>query len=160
MKESEAVALGEMLEAKGFTDEQIDERLAHSGVKGMKWGQRKAATPQIKSAQKNIKEHSKNARSIIKEHRKAYTPAQKKAAQDRYKKEVLDVMKTPQFRETYRLGNTATRGQLAASMLLSGPYAPLTLAVIRQTESDRNVNASLAAERSVAADILREMRSL
>lgn len=38
----DADALGMELEARGFTDEEIDAVLAHSGVKGMKWGVRRA----------------------------------------------------------------------------------------------------------------------
>lgn len=34
--------LGMMLEERGLTDDEIDAVLEHSGVKGMKWGQRKA----------------------------------------------------------------------------------------------------------------------
>lgn len=35
-------ALGMELEGRGFTDEEIDSVLAHAGVKGMKWGVRRA----------------------------------------------------------------------------------------------------------------------
>jgi len=38
----ELEALCHMLEAKGATDEEIDAVLEHSGVKGMKWGVRRA----------------------------------------------------------------------------------------------------------------------
>jgi hypothetical protein len=34
--------IGEYLEHQGATDDEIDEFLEHFGVKGMKWGQRKA----------------------------------------------------------------------------------------------------------------------
>lgn len=36
--------IGEYLEHQGATDDEIDEFLEHFGVKGMKWGQRKART--------------------------------------------------------------------------------------------------------------------
>ena len=40
--------IGEYLEHQGATDDEIDEFLEHFGVKGMRWGQRKA-TPSSNS---------------------------------------------------------------------------------------------------------------
>ena len=46
-----------MLSAKGLSDEEIDNALAHFGVKGMRWGQRKAKeisnSPKTRSASDN-----------------------------------------------------------------------------------------------------------
>jgi hypothetical protein len=41
MEKEQAVQLAHMLEAKGMTDDEIDEYLEHFGVKGMRWGVRR-----------------------------------------------------------------------------------------------------------------------
>jgi hypothetical protein len=158
VKDSDILELGHMLEGKGLSDEEIDNVLIHYGVRGMKWGVRRDRAAQIKSAQKELKGFKKNARGIVKEGRRASSPEARAVAAQRYKREVVDQMRTERFRQTYRDGNTATRGQMVASMLVSGPYAPLTYAAIRGRES--RLDREFAAERGVAQEILREFRSI
>lgn len=53
MNENYAEALGIMLEHKGFTDDEIDAYfLEHHGVKGQKWGVRRAARQRNKALNK------------------------------------------------------------------------------------------------------------
>lgn len=41
--DEQVFAVGTVLEHGGYSESEIDEYLAHHGVKGMKWGERKAA---------------------------------------------------------------------------------------------------------------------
>jgi hypothetical protein len=43
LTDEDIVEIGEALEHGGFSDDQIDSYLEHYGVKGMRWGQRRAA---------------------------------------------------------------------------------------------------------------------
>lgn len=60
--------IGEYLEHQGATDEEIDAFLEHFGVKGMKWGQRKAARQRNRELNKasRAKDKAKYVSSIEK----------------------------------------------------------------------------------------------
>lgn len=143
-----------------MSEQEVEEFLEHYGVQGMRWGVRKSAPSgsDIKGARKELKEIRKSASSAIKAHRKATTPAQKKAAQANYKKEVVDRINKVKYKQTFIDANTYTKGEVVAGAILSGPAAPLTLIVGRATQdSIRRYGA--ARDAATSKQVYEEMKS-
>lgn len=56
--------IGKYLEHQGWSDDQIDEYLAHFGVKGMKWGVRRQKKEQNKGSAKTVSNHDVRNRNL------------------------------------------------------------------------------------------------
>lgn len=144
--------IGELLEHKGLSDDEIDAYfLEHYGVKGMRWG--------VRQARKEVLGQSKRSRQIIREAKKAKTKTDRDAAIKRYETEVIARIKSKDFREAYKTANTLTKGDMAAQVLMTGPWAALTIPAMRnQFETNRRtgIDHNLVA----AKDILRELKDL
>ena len=149
MNEDQIDLIGTMLEDKGLSHSEIDDFFEHSGVKGMKWGVRK-------EAKKEVRALSKNASEIIRESRRAQTPKARQAAAARYKAEVLEKVMTPEWKQSYKTATKMTKGDMAAHVLLLGPFAAFT---IPATKRAVNSDASYDYEVDTAHQILREMQS-
>lgn len=159
--------LGEFLEHSGFSDDQIDDYfLEHHGVKGMRWGQRRSHPASLqrrtspmerKQGRQEVRDVAKSAREIIRESRNARTPEARKAAANRYQREVLSRVKSDSFRAAYRNANTMGRGEITAHILIYGPFSSLTIPAARRAYDIRAVSGP-SAEQTMAREILREMR--
>jgi len=148
---------------------EVEESLEHSGIKGMKWGVRNEAKrsgrqngskkfngASKKESIKAIEGVNKNAASIIREARRAETPAARKYAADKYKKEVVDVVKSPGFKAKYNAANKMGKGEMALHVLLFGPFALLTIPAIKRVgENDNAYNREL----DQAHDVLQKLRT-
>lgn len=148
MNEDQIDLIGTMLEDKGLSHSEIDDFFEHSGVKGMKWGVRKAA-------KKDVRDLAGSAREIIRESRRAQTPEARQAAAARYKAEVLDKVLTPEWKKSYQEATRMTKGQMALHVVAYGPFAALTIPMVKNANKKE---AGYNFEVDVAHDILREMQ--
>lgn len=128
----------------------VDDFLEHFGVKGQKWG--------IRKARKELDKFGDNARKINSESIRAKSPAERKAAAKKYEKEVLNEMKTPEFKAAWKAANTMGKGEKAAHILLFGPFAMLTISSVKKTHKE---NATQGYEDALDTSImmLKEMRA-
>ena len=151
-----------------FSYSELEESLEHSGVKGMHWGVRneskgggrqngsKKNKPQShKQAVQAVKSTNKTANDIIRESRRAETPAARKAAADKYKKEILDKVSTPEFKRTFKEANRITKGDMAIQILGLGPFAAITIPAMKSAQKN---DSQYNYEVDTAHEILREMR--
>lgn len=127
----------------------VEDFLEHYGVKGMKWG--------VRQARKELRSDAKNAGKIRKQFDKAHGSAERKAAADRYEKEVLAMIRTKDFREKYAAANTFGKGDIAAHIILMGPLAAMTIPQARKQMADTRLMGASMNE-SAARKILSEMR--
>lgn len=67
MSDLEIDQIGNYLEHRGLSDDEIDDFLEHFGVKGMKWGQRRAV---YKSQVKEYNRAAKSNRKVLRSHEK------------------------------------------------------------------------------------------
>jgi hypothetical protein len=153
------------------------EALAHYGKKGMKWGvttkspvraaiksQKAADRSQIAASNKSIGQARKDtmavgkkARGIIRESKRADTPAARKAAADKYQKEVLETIKSPTFKADYARANTMGKGEMAMHALVFNVYSAVTIPAMRASYAHKRATGP-DLELDMAHDILREMR--
>lgn len=101
--------------------------LAHYGVKGMKWGVRKQASADRKAGRKELRQVSKDARSAMKASRKAKTREEAKAASDKYKKDVYNKVRSPEYKKAYQDAHTMGVGEMLLNVALAGPLAAVTI---------------------------------
>lgn len=127
----------------------VEDFLAHFGKKGMKWG--------VRSSRKELRGISKNARGIIKEASRATTNKERQAAANKYQKEVLNKVKSKEFKEKYRAANTMTKGDMATHALLFGPFAAFTIPQARMAQNKARI-VGPKNEVALARDILKELR--
>lgn len=152
------------------------EFLEHFGKKGMKWGVRNESKPstssgkapkkdakptnaEIKVAQQQVRAVGKNARATIKAARKAKTPEERKAAADKYSKEVNAKIRSKEFKDTWDKANRQTRGQMATQLVLLGPLGAANIAAIGAINK-QNRQYGLAMEQGVTSQVLKELRTL
>lgn len=133
--------------------------LAHYGKKGMKWGVTNApgTSNSRRAAVKELRSVGKSARQSIKGAKKAKTQDERNAAADRYQKEVVNKIKSPEFKAAYKKANTVTKGQMAAIYLTQGPVGLVTIAAV-QAEAKNIRQYGQAQELAVSKQILGEMR--
>ncbi len=139
--------------------EELDSGLEHYGVPGMRWGVRSGPRPsnsEIKNAQREVRQLRKAARSSIKTAYNAKTAGERKAAIDRYKKEVADKINSKEFKDTWNKANRQTRGQMTAQILLLGPVGVVTMAGVNSSRQ----KYGLSQEKAVAKQVLDELKEL
>jgi hypothetical protein len=112
----------------------------------------------IGQARKEINQTGKAAREIIRDYRRAPSPAAQKAAAKRYEKEVLGEIKKPEFRAAYKRANTMGKGEMAAHALVFGPLAVATIPMMRSTRKKIGTEG-YELEVDMAHDILKEMKN-
>jgi hypothetical protein len=112
----------------------------------------------IGQARKETRATGAAAREIIREYRRAPSPAAQKAAAKRYEKEVLAEIKKPEFRATYKKANTMGKGEMAAHALVFGPLALATIPAVRSGRKKMG-EAGYELEIDMAHDILKEMKN-
>jgi len=117
-----------------------------------------AANKSVGQARKEVREVGKTARSIISESKRAQTEAGRQAAAKRYQKEVLNTIKSDEFKSTYRKASTMGKGEMAAHAVAFGPLALVTIPAVRSGYKKMS-EAGYELEVDMAHDILREMRS-
>lgn len=141
-------------------EEDVEDFLEHYGVKGMKWGVRKdrVSGADRRIARAEVNDVRKSARSAIKQHRRAGSNAERAAAQKKYQKDVLDRIKSKEFKENYKKANTMSKGEMAAQAVLLGPMALVTIPATRAGYSQRQKYGA-AQELATAREILKEMKS-
>lgn len=100
------------------------EELAHYGVKGMKWGQRKKySTDQIKDAR--ARQGSRVARINDQAHKLNLAEGK---AKDAAAKKYVEMMKELQSHPDAAIGGRMTRGEKAAALLIGGPIGAIVIA--------------------------------
>ena len=142
--------------------EELDSGLEHYGVPGMRWGVRSGPRPsnyEIKNAQREVRQLRKDAKSSIKDAYNAKSAGERKAAIDRYKKEVSDKINSKQFKDTWGKANRQTRGQMTAQLLILGPVGAVSIASNAGINSSRQ-KYGLAQEQAVAKQVLNELKEL
>lgn len=161
MNADELDKVGLALEHSGMSDDEIDSYfLEHFGVKGMKWGVRRQVSRSERSAgRKELRDTAKTAGKIIKEARRARTNEERQAAANRYEKEVIARIKSPAWKKAYQDANTMGKGEMAAHILTSGPFAALTIPAIKAQYS-RKQTYGAGMELGAAKAILDEMRTI
>lgn len=132
-----------------MTTMTAEDFLEHYGVKGQQWGVRRDR----KQDKQTTKDMGSKAREIIREARIAETPAARKAAADRYKKEVLKPIQTDEFKAAYNNANSVTKGQMAAHVLLFGVFSPITIKAAKNAS-----RAGYDLEVDTAHEIFKELR--
>lgn len=145
--------------------EDPEEFLAHYGVKGMKWGVRRkrgadgrVSGKEVKAARKELRNVGKAARGAKKASRKAKTPEERKAAADKYKKEVNEKIRSKEFKKTWETANQMTRGEKAAQLVLLGPVGALNIRSMNKMYDNARTHG-LAMERAAASSVLKELRN-
>lgn len=148
-----------------MTDQKFatpQEALAHFGVKGMKWGVRNANSgssgPSRKEAKADVRDLSSTARGLIRESRRAPTAAERKNAAKKYESDVLERVKTPEFKAAYQKASTMGKGEMTVHALVFGPLALVTIPAMRKTYKKLG-ESGYELEIDTAHEILREMRS-
>jgi len=134
----------------------VDAFLSHYGVKGQRWGvrnERKPAGTDRKQDRQDTQAIGKRAGEIIREGQRAETPSARRAAADKYKTEVLDVIKSPDFKNAYNNANKVTKGTMATHVLLFGVLAPITIKAAKNAEK-----AGYDMELDMAHEVFRELR--
>jgi hypothetical protein len=149
MSEDDILELGFMLEDKGLTHSEIDDFLEHHGIKGQKWG--------VRNSRRDLNKTARTARKLREQFYKAKGSADRKAVADKYEKEILNKIKTNDFRQQYRAANTMTKGEMATHILLLGPLAALTIPDMKAQYADKALLGPGVEEKS-ARIILKEMR--
>lgn len=141
--------------------------LAHFGVKGMKWGKRKADGSggsggiTRKEAKREVKQLSNIAGAAIGANRKAVKAGDKassKAAIEMYQKEVMAKIKTPEFKEAYVKANTVGKGEIAVHLLALNVGAAFTIPMLYQQKAAIRKDG-LSYEMTAAQNILRDMKA-
>jgi hypothetical protein len=112
----------------------------------------------IGGARRETREVGKAAHEIIREYRRAPTPAAKKAAAKRYDEEVKKTIESPEFKAAYQKANTMGKGEMALHVVAFGPLAAVTIPTIRKSYSQIR-KEGYELEVDMAHDILKEMRS-
>ena len=111
-----------------ITDEDVDEFLAHYGVRGMKWGQRKATIS--KARQQTIETIIPNKhKELRKISEGSGTRAEKRSARKQVNKDYRN-------NETVRTAITMTRGEQVAATLLAGPIGLTYVAALSISNRD------------------------
>lgn len=157
MDEDRIDAIGFMLEEKGLSHDAIDEFFEHQGVKGMKWGVRKATGSDRRAGRREVREVGKSARSAIKASRRARTADERKAAVDHYQTQVMNKIRTPEFKRAYSDANTMGKGEMLAHVITLGPLAAITIPAARRGYENRQITG-YAQEMDASRSILREMK--
>lgn len=136
------------------------EFLQHYGVQGMRWGVRRKTTgSERREGRDTVKQTAKTARKIIKSAKKAETPEERKLAAQRYKKEVLDQIKSPAWKTAYQNANTMGKGEKAMHILMMGPFAALTIPSVKKQYAVRQ-SVGADAELGAAKAVLEQIRNL
>lgn len=131
-----------------MSDQQVIDFISHYGKKGMQWG--------VRSSRKEVRRVSKRAGQLIKESGNARTTSERKAVAKKYENEVLNTVRSKEFREKYRVANTMTKGDMAVHVVLLGPLAALTIPQVkRQMASNRTFGPDI--ERDAARTVLKEL---
>lgn len=165
-------SLDQFLDSIGIQIEE-DDYIEHFGVKGMHWGSRKASTSSsggsskgksssekitTRSSRKELRQIGKSSRMAIKQAAKAKTPQERKAAADKYQKDVIDKINQPGFKEKYKKANTLTKGEVVAHLVAFGPLGLVTLAGQKQAyEAERAIGADQYVKG--AKEVLKSLQS-
>lgn len=112
----------------------------------------------IGQARKETQATGKAAREIIREYRRAPSPAAKAAAAKRYDTEVKKVIQSPEWKAAYQKANTMGKGEMALHVVALGPLAAVTIPTMRQTYSQIR-KEGYELEVDMAHDILKEMKN-
>lgn len=140
-----------------------ENHLEHFGKKGMRWGHRNAQDTSsdnmsVRQGRKELKNISKTAGSILKEADNAKTPAQKKAAADRYQKEVYDRVRSPEFKKAFKKANTVTKGDVAVRVIAFGPLGLLSVKSMKAAALEARTMGP-KQEEEVSKAVLKELRA-
>lgn len=127
--------------------------LAHFGVKGMKWGVRNKreernahglstgpSGSERREARKELRSTIKTEKQILKQSRKARTPEEAKIASDRYKREIIKKVNSPEYAKAVQDGNTMGRGEMLAHVAVYNVWSPLTIRSAKQQYADTREN--------------------
>lgn len=145
--------------------------LAHFGVKGMKWGKRKAEGSggdggsegsggqklSRKDARATVAKVSDSANTAIQKSTRAGTKAERKAAAKEYEEKVLKEIESPAFKEAYLKAGTMGKGEMAVHAAFLGPVSLLSIPATRALYKSA-VKDEYEAEINVAHNVLRELR--
>lgn len=134
--------------------------LEHFGVKGMQWGvQKKVSSSERREGRKEVRAVSKAARQALRASRKSNSPAERAAVAQRYEDEVVKRIRSAAFKEKFQNANTMGKGEMAAHVLLLGPFAAVTIPSLKKQYA---VNQTIGVDTNKAAanKILKELRSL